>query len=80
MLYSIKNIEDLEKLEELASLHNQVKAVRLHDTLGEQNYYQNSENIFEPMTNAMRNASEYLTKTISETSIKNHQAISDLNE
>ena len=39
MLYPIKNIEDLEKLEELASLQNQVKAVRLQDKLGKQNFH-----------------------------------------
>ena len=41
MLYSIKNGEDLEKLEELASLQNQVKVVRLQDRLGEQNFHKN---------------------------------------
>ena len=41
MLYSIKNGEDLEKLEELASLQNQVKVVRLQDRLGEQNLHKN---------------------------------------
>jgi len=40
MLYPIKNIEDLEKLEELASLQNQVKAVRLQDKLGKQNFHE----------------------------------------
>ena len=34
MLYSIKNVKDLEKLEELVSLQSQVKAVRLQDKLG----------------------------------------------
>ena len=34
MLYSIKDREDLEILEELASLQNQVKAVRIQDKLG----------------------------------------------
>ena len=34
MLYSIKNRDDLENLEELASLQNQVEKVRLPDTLG----------------------------------------------
>ena len=31
MLYAIKNREDLENLEELASLENQVKVVKLQD-------------------------------------------------
>ena len=36
MLFPIKNREDLEKLNELVSLQNQVKTVRLQDKLGEQ--------------------------------------------
>ena len=40
MLYSIRDREDLEKLEELASLQNQVKAVRLQDKLGKQNFHE----------------------------------------
>ena len=39
MLYSIKNEEDLKKLEELASFQNQVNEVRLQDILGKQNYH-----------------------------------------
>ena len=33
MLYSIRNIEDLQNLNELASLQNQVQEVRLQDKL-----------------------------------------------
>ena len=40
MLYSNKNTEDLENLEELASLQNQVKAVRLQNKLGKQNFHE----------------------------------------
>ena len=39
MLYSIKDREDLENLEELVSRENQVKVVRLQDKLGEQNFH-----------------------------------------
>ena len=35
MLYSIKDREDLENLNELVSLQDQVKTVRLQDNLGE---------------------------------------------
>ena len=38
MLYLIKNVEDLQKLNETVPLENQVKAVRLQDKLGEQNF------------------------------------------
>ena len=40
MLFSIKNIEDLQNLNELVSLENQVKAVRLQDKLGKQNLHE----------------------------------------
>ena len=38
MLYSIKNVEDLEKLNEAISLQKQVQEVRLQNKLGDQNY------------------------------------------
>ena len=40
MLYAIKDREDLEKLEDLVSLQNQVKVVKLQDKLGEQNFHE----------------------------------------
>ena len=80
MLYSIKNREDLEKLKELATLQNQVKAVRLQDKLGKQNFHEDMKKLYEPLTDTIKDVSENLTKTISETSIKNTKAISDLNE
>ena len=40
MLYSIKDREDLENLEELVSLENQVKVVKLQDKLGKQNFHE----------------------------------------
>ena len=79
MMYSTKDREDLEKLEELASLQNQVKAVRLQDKLGEQNYHHKSEKLFEPMTTAIKNASENLTKSITESCKENNLAIENLN-
>ena len=78
-MYSIKNIEDLKYLNKLVSLQGQVKAVRLQDKLGEQNYHQKSEKLFEPVTKSIKDASEEVTKTISETSIKNNQALENLN-
>ena len=75
MLYSIKNIEDLKDLNELVTLQDQVKAVKLQDNLGEQNYHQKSEKLFEPMTKAIKE----VTKAITETSIKNNQTIENLN-
>ena len=43
MLYSIEKRGDLEKLEQLASLQNQVKEVRLQDNLGKQNVHDSRE-------------------------------------
>ena len=40
MLFPIKHREDLEKLSELVSLQDQVKAVRLQDKLGKQNFHE----------------------------------------
>ena len=80
MLYSIKNREDLENLEELASLQNQVKVVRLQDKLGEQNFHEDMKKVFEPVTKSLANTSENLTKVITETSIKNNLAIENIND
>ena len=80
MLYSIKDREDLENLEELVSLQNQVKVVKLQDKLGEQNFHENMKKVFEPMADTIKDVSENITKTITETSKKNTKAISDLNE
>ena len=80
MLYSIKDREDLENLNKLASLQDQVKAVRLQDKLGEQNYHQKSEKLFEPVTKSIKDVSENITKTLTENSINNNKAIENLNE
>ena len=79
MLYSIKNSEDLKDLNELVLLKDQVKAVKLQDKLGEQNYHQKSEKLFEAVTKSIENTSQNITKTIAESSLKNNQAIENLN-
>ena len=79
MLYSIKDREDLEKLEDLVSLQNQVKVVKLQDKLGEQNFHEDMKKVFEPVTKSLENTSENLTKAITETSIKNNLAIENIN-
>ena len=50
MLYSIKDREDLENLEELVSLENQVKIVKLQDKLGKQKFHEDMKKVFEPVT------------------------------
>ena len=80
MLYSVKNVEVLQKLNELVSLENQVNEIRLQDKLGEQNYHEDSKKIFKPMTDAIKSTSENITKTLTENSINNNRAIENLNE
>ena len=79
MLYSIKDREDLENLNELLSLQDQVKVVRLQDKLGKQNFHEDMKKVFEPVTKSLENTSENLTKAIRESSIKNNLAIENIN-
>ena len=79
MLYSIKDREDLEILNELASLQDQVKEVRLQDKLGKQNFHEDMKKVFEPVTKSFENTSQDVTKTITESSMKNNQAKEKLN-
>ena len=79
MLYSIKNRKDLENLNDLVLLQDQVKVVKLQDKLGKQNFHEDMKKVFEPVTKSLQNTSENLTKAITETSIKNNQAIENIN-
>ena len=80
MLYSIKNIEELENLNELVSLQKQVNEVRLQDKLREPNYHQKTNKFFEPITDAIKDTSQNLTKFITETYTKNNKQSENLNE
>ena len=51
MSFPIKNIEDLQKLDEAVSLQNQVKFVRLQDKLGKQNFHEDMKEVLEPLFN-----------------------------
>ena len=79
MMFPIRNVEDLQKLNEAVSLQNEVKVVKLQDKLGKQNFHENMEKVFEPLTKSLENTSENLTKAITESSIKNNQAIDNIN-
>ena len=78
-MYAIKNVDDLENLNELVSLENQVKVVRLQDKLGKQNFHEDMNKVFEPVTKSIKDVSEEVTKTMTENSIKNNQALENLN-
>ena len=80
MLFPIKNRENLENLNELVSLQNQVKAVRLQDKLGKQNFHEDMKKVFEPVTKSLENTSQDITKTLTENSNNNNKAIENLNE
>ena len=78
-MYSIKNIADLENLNELVSLQDQVKAVRLQDKLGKRNFHEDMKKVFEPVTKSLEKTSQGIPKTITESSITNNKAIENLN-
>ena len=79
MLYSIKDREESKHLNELVSLPNQVKTVRLQDKFGKQNFHEDLKKVFETVSESLENTSQGLTKTIKEASIKNNQALENLN-
>ena len=78
-MYAIKNVDDLEKLNELISLENQVKVVRLQDKLDKQNFHGDIKKVFEPVTKSIKDVSEEVTRNMTENSIKNNQALENLN-
>ena len=80
MMFPIRNVEDLQNLNEAVSLENQVKVVRLQDKLGKQNFHEDMTKVFEPITDTLKKTSENITKTITENSINNNKAIENLNE
>ena len=79
-MFPIKNIEDLQNLNELVSLENQVKTVRLQDKLGKQKFHEDMKKKFEPVTKSNRNVSEEVAKTITDTSIRNNKALENINK
>ena len=79
MLYSIKNVELLEILNELVSIQIQVKFVRLQDKLGKIIFHEDLKKAFEPSSDTIKIFSENLTKTITEVSNNNNKALENLN-
>ena len=79
MLFAINKREDLENFNELVSLQDQVKAVRLQDKLGKQNFHQDMQEVFEPVTKSIRDVSQDVTETMMITAKENNQALENLN-
>ena len=54
MFYSIMDREELEKLNELVSFENQLKAVRLQDKLGKQNFPEDMKKSLNQLLNHLK--------------------------
>ena len=72
-MFPFKNVEDLQKLNELVSSENQVKAIRLQAKLGEQKFHKDLKKVLEPVTKPIKGVSEDVTKTMTENSINNNK-------
>ena len=79
MLYTVKNYDDLEQLNELVSLQSQVKALRLQDELGNQKFHEVMKKAFETITKTIEDVSQDVRKTMAETSKENDEALAILN-
>ena len=69
----------MEKLNELASLQSQLKALTLQDKLGKQNFHEVLKNVLEPGIKSNNDVSEGATKTMMVTSEENNNALATLN-
>ena len=79
-MHSIKNREDLEDFNQLISLQSHVKAVRVQEKLGQQNFHEDMIKVFEPVNDTVKNTSEGSTKTMTLTSKENNIALENLND
>ena len=53
--------------------------MRLQDKHGKQNFHKDMKKVFELVTKSIKDVSEEVTKTVTETSINNNQALKNLN-
>ena len=79
MLFSVKDREDLENLNELVAIQKQVNEVRLKDKLGKHIFHEVMKKLYEAPTNTIEDTFENLAKILTETSIKNNVALENLN-
>ena len=79
-MFSIKNREDLDELNELILLENQANEIRLQDKLGKQNFHENIKKCLKQLLKKNENTSEDSTKTMMLTSKENNKALENSNE
>ena len=77
MLDSIENRDDLEELNELASLQSQPKALRLQDKLENRTFM---KKVFAPVTETIKDTSQDVTQAMMKTSKGNNKAQANLND
>ena len=70
MTYAIRIKDELKVFEELDDLQSKVRQVRLVEKVGKQGFLYDTKQLFEPLTDTIKNTSEDKTKTITETSKK----------
>ena len=78
-MYSIKNREDLETLNELISLQGHVKVLRVQDKLRKEIFRGDMRKSFETVTETIKNVSKGVTRTTTEIYIENNKALATLN-
>ena len=56
-----------------------MKAIKLQDKLGKQNFHEDVKKVFEPVTKSLENTYQDITKAIAESSSNSNKAIENLN-
>ena len=79
MFYRFKNYHDLEKLNDLALLQSQVKALLLQIKPRKRNFYEDMKKVFQPITETIKDVSQCVTKTLTESSKENNKALANIN-
>ena len=78
-MFPYKNIENFKDLNELASFQIEEQTKRIKDKLGKQNFHENMKKVFEPVLKSIKDVSEEVTRTITETSNNYNKAPENLN-
>ena len=80
MLYTFWHYDYSEKMDESVSLQNQVKALRLKDKLGKENFHDDMKKFLNSSLNLFKihDVSEQVTGTFTESSKENNKTLSNL--